>query len=119
MSYWIFSLVKRRQLEAYDAPEWYPKTTPGNLMVLLLATAAVYIGGCMVCLVWAISCLVPLPFMPEFPRWLLDQGSGQNALQVLARVNASGDTRDDLVRLQYCEICDTIRYEREPDETRW
>lgn len=64
--------------------------------------------------VWGLACMLLLPFMPESPRWLVDMGRHREALQVLAHVNAGGDVHDHLVRLQFCEICDTIGYERNP-----
>lgn len=63
---------------------------------------------------WGLACILLLPFMPESPRWLVDMGRHQEALQILANVNAGGDTNDELVRLQFYEICDTIGYERNP-----
>lgn len=63
---------------------------------------------------WGLACICLLPFMPESPRWLVDVGRHQEALQILANVNASGNTDDELVRLQFCEICDTLGYERNP-----
>ncbi|OLN85468.1 Lactose permease 28 [Colletotrichum chlorophyti] len=63
---------------------------------------------------WGLWCIALLPWLPESPRWLIDQGRGKDALQVLAQVNANGDTRDDLVRLQFRQICETIEYERDP-----
>ncbi|KAK8057963.1 hypothetical protein PG996_011900 [Apiospora saccharicola] len=64
--------------------------------------------------VWGGVCIALLPWMPESPRWLIDQGRGREALVVLARVNADGDVRDDLVRLQFRQIFQTIEYERNP-----
>lgn len=63
---------------------------------------------------WGLLCVALLPFMPESPRWLVDVGRHEEALRVLACVNAGGDVGDDLVRLQFVEICDTIGYERDP-----
>lgn len=64
--------------------------------------------------VWGLSCVLLLPWMPESPRWLVDMGRHTEALRVLANVNSGGDTTDALVRLQFCEIVDTIGYERHP-----
>ncbi|TLD22781.1 hypothetical protein PspLS_07115 [Pyricularia sp. CBS 133598] len=64
--------------------------------------------------VWGIFCIVLIPLVAESPRWLIDQGRPKEALLVLARINANGDTRNDLVRLQFCQIVDTIGYERDP-----
>lgn len=63
---------------------------------------------------WGLACIILLPWMPESPRWLIDMGRHEEALQVLANVNSGGDTTDDLVRLQFIEVCDTIGYERAP-----
>ncbi|KAK1986972.1 general substrate transporter [Colletotrichum cereale] len=64
--------------------------------------------------VWGLWCVSLLPWMPESPRWLVDQGYAQEALLVLAQINSSGDTSDDIVRLQFRQICETIEYERDP-----
>ncbi|KAK7936584.1 uncharacterized protein PG986_015022 [Apiospora aurea] len=69
--------------------------------------------------VWGAVCIALLPWMPESPRWLIDQGRGREALVVLARINApDGDVHDDLVRLQFRQIFQTIEYERNPMKYR-
>ncbi|KAJ0359350.1 hypothetical protein COL154_008379 [Colletotrichum chrysophilum] len=63
---------------------------------------------------WGLLCISLLPWLPESPRWLVDQGRAYDAIMVLAQVNAGGDTADELVRLQFRQICETIGYERDP-----
>lgn len=64
--------------------------------------------------IWGLWCVALLPWMPESPRWLMDQGQTQEALLVLAQTNANGNIRDDIVRLQFRQIYETIEYERDP-----
>jgi hypothetical protein len=51
-------------------------------------------------------------FVPESPRWLVGNDRHEEALEVLAVVNAGGDTTDPLVLLQFREISDTIAWEK-------
>lgn len=53
-----------------------------------------------------------LIFVPESPRWLVGKDRHEEALEVLAVVNAGGDKNDPLVLLQYREITDTIAWEK-------
>lgn len=53
-----------------------------------------------------------LLFVPESPRWLIGNDRHEEALEVLAIVNAGGDTSDPIVLVQYREIADTIAWEK-------
>jgi hypothetical protein len=60
----------------------------------------------------SILCFGVLILLPESPRWLIDQDRHDEALEVLAAVNANGDKEAPAVLLQYREISDTIAFEK-------
>ncbi|KAM0247630.1 hypothetical protein ACHAQJ_009770 [Trichoderma viride] len=51
-------------------------------------------------------------FMPESPRWLVQQDRQEEALQVLAQVHAGGDINDSYVQAELAEIVAKISYEK-------
>ncbi|KAH8690868.1 putative sugar transporter [Talaromyces proteolyticus] len=51
-------------------------------------------------------------FMPESPRWLVQQDRLQDALQALAKVHSRGDTSDPYVKAEMAEIVAKIEWEK-------
>ncbi|PPQ93595.1 hypothetical protein CVT25_005475 [Psilocybe cyanescens] len=60
----------------------------------------------------AIILSLGMTVFPESPRWLFDHGYEEEALQVLADLHGGGDTRNELVVLEYEEIRQQVYFER-------
>ena len=60
------------------------------------------------------SCLMcGIPFLPRSPRWLAKVGRTEQAIQVLARIQANGNIDDPLVVAEWEEITAILAAERE------
>lgn len=57
--------------------------------------------------------IVGLPFLPESPRWLAMKDRGEEAINVLAKIQAGGNTNDPLVVAEWEEITEVLRLERQ------
>lgn len=57
--------------------------------------------------------------MPESPRFLLAKGKDEKALSVLANAHARGDQNSELVQIEYKEIRETLRLEKEFEQNGW
>ena len=51
-------------------------------------------------------------FLPESPRWLIAKDRHEEALKVLAKLHAGGDTEDLYVQAEYKEIIAKISFEK-------
>ncbi|KAK5447832.1 hypothetical protein LTS15_009331 [Exophiala xenobiotica] len=58
-------------------------------------------------------------FVPESPRWYIAHGKEQKGLDILGKVHANGDNNDELVQVEFVEIRDTIRLEKELESNGW
>ena len=56
--------------------------------------------------------LAGLPFIPESPRWLAKVDRGDEAIQMLANIQAGGDINDPLVVAEWDEIRTVLAAER-------
>lgn len=47
--------------------------------------------------------------LPESPRWLVSRGKNEEALQILARYHANGNSEDPFVQFEFAEMQATIK----------
>ncbi|GAB7347645.1 hypothetical protein MBLNU459_g4513t1 [Dothideomycetes sp. NU459] len=57
--------------------------------------------------------LIGTPFLPRSPRWLAKVGRTEEAVRILAKIQARGDVTDPTVVAEWEEIMYTLRAERE------
>lgn len=60
----------------------------------------------------SICCLIPLPFIPESPRWLIYKDRHDEAKAILTKYHGNGDPESVLVDIEYAEICQTLEHEK-------
>ncbi|TXT04473.1 uncharacterized protein COLE_07292 [Cutaneotrichosporon oleaginosum] len=56
---------------------------------------------------------------PESPRFLINKGRNEEALNMLAKYHANGKVDDELVQLEYGEICAALESEGEEHKSSW
>lgn len=56
------------------------------------------------CLIW---------FIPESPRWYISKDKPEKALEILAYYHADGDEKDEVVQLEFTEICTSFALDKE------
>jgi hypothetical protein len=59
--------------------------------------------------------MVGIPFLPESPPWLAKVGREEQAITILAKIQARGDQADPLVVAEWEETTATLAAERESD----
>jgi len=56
--------------------------------------------------------IIGLPFLPESPRWLAMKDRNEEAIEILAGIQAGGDRNNPLVVAEWADIQQTILAER-------
>lgn len=92
----------------------------GAILAASVSLGSLYIGD-NTTWSWRVPCLFQIVFpgiqllgllvIPESPRWLISKDRQEEALQILARYHANGDTSDPLVQYEFREICEAIELE--------
>ncbi|PYH90755.1 hexose transporter [Aspergillus ellipticus CBS 707.79] len=67
----------------------------------------------------SLLCILPLPFLPESPRWLVYQDRYEEARNILVKYHAAGDASSPDVNLEFEEIQEALRYERSVQKTEF
>jgi hypothetical protein len=58
-------------------------------------------------------------WIPESPRWLINRGQEDKALQILSYYHANNNPEDEFVQLEYTEIRAALALEKEAEASSW
>ncbi|CCA68264.1 probable high-affinity glucose transporter [Serendipita indica DSM 11827] len=77
-------------------------------MISLQQALVNYVGN----MIPAIVLSIGMTWFPESPRWLIDHGHEDEALEILAEVHGKGNPDAELVQLEFTEIKDQVEFEK-------
>ncbi|SPQ26693.1 6676615b-7302-462e-931b-d0e4b2b581d6 [Thermothielavioides terrestris] len=86
---------------------WGTSYVPSNWSWRSITLIQIAPSACQLAFIW---------FVPESPRWLISKDRNEEALQVLAKYHANGNTQNSTVQFEYREIRETLELEKEARE---
>ncbi|KAK4936141.1 hypothetical protein LTR10_022937 [Elasticomyces elasticus] len=119
--------IAHPRLRAYVATSYYSNYYFGQIVAAWFCFGALswaetswrWRAPCLFQALAPIIVLGHLFFVPESPRWLVHHDRSDEAMRILAAEHANGDVEDELVKYEYNEICQAIRYEEENKKTKY
>lgn len=119
VSHLFFMSLLNRLTDAHDY-QYNCLWNLGSLFVAWIAWATTTIHGnwswrsiALMQIIPSVIQLAGLWWVPESPRWLIDKGKNEKALEFLSYYHGGGDVQDPTVQFEYKEIRDTLTIEKE------